>query len=98
MAKFKLKRDDSVVVIAGAEKGKTGRVLNVDRDNGRVLVEGVNRRKKTVRRSQDNPQGGIIERESPVHISNVMLEERYRQKHPDAAPSPSAATDNQADA
>ena len=98
MAKYKIKRDDSVVVIAGAEKGKTGRVLHVDRENARIVVEGVNRRRKTMRRSQDNPQGGIIERECPLHISNVMLEDRYRRKHPDTAPSPSAETEEKADA
>ena len=88
MAKLKIKRDDSVVVISGAESGKTGRILHVDRDKLRVVVEGINRRHKTARRSQDNPQGGILEVECPIHISNIMLEERYRKKHPDTQSEP----------
>jgi large subunit ribosomal protein L24 len=70
----KIKRDDSVKVISGRDKGKTGRVLMVDRERGRVLVEGVGLVK---RHTRPNPQrqikGGIAERESAIHISNVML-------------------------
>ena len=69
----KIKKDDQVKVIAGKDKGKTGRVLEVDRVNGRVLVEGVGMIK---RHTRPNPQqqikGGIAERESSIHISNVM--------------------------
>jgi large subunit ribosomal protein L24 len=69
----KIKKDDTVKVIAGKDKGKTGRVLEVDRENGRVLVEGVGMIK---RHTRPNPQqqikGGIAERESSIHISNVM--------------------------
>ena len=77
MAQTHVKRDDVVVVTTGASKGRSGRVLKVDPVKARVIVEGCNVRKKTVRRSQDNPQGGIIEVEGSVHISNVMLKNKY---------------------
>jgi large subunit ribosomal protein L24 len=71
---YKIKKEDQVKVIAGRDKGKTGRVLQVDRENGKVLVEGVSMVK---RHTRPNPQrqikGGIAERESPISISNVML-------------------------
>jgi large subunit ribosomal protein L24 len=72
--KVKIKKDDTVKVISGRDKGKTGRVLQVDREKGRVLVEGVGMVK---RHTRPNPQrqikGGIAERESSIHISNVMV-------------------------
>lgn len=70
--KTKLKKDDTVIVIAGKDKGKTGRVLRIDRVRGRVVVEGVNMVKKAQRARSQNEQGGIIEVESALHISNVM--------------------------
>ena len=73
-AKIKLKKDDTVKVIAGKDKGKTGRVLSVDRDNGRVLVEGVGMVKRhTKPQPQRQIKGGIAERESPIAGSNVMI-------------------------
>ena len=72
MAKAKIKKDDVVYVIAGADKGKSGKVLKVIPKKDRVIVEGVAVRKKAVRRSQKNPEGGIIDVEAPIHISNVM--------------------------
>lgn len=86
MAK-QLKKNDTVVVIAGAQKGKRGRVLQVQRAKCRVIVEGVNTRKKATRRTADKPQGGIQSIESPVHISNVMLEEVYNARHPETTPA-----------
>ena len=80
MAKAKIKKDDVVFVIAGADKGKSGKVIKVDRKAGRVLVEGISVHKKTIRRSQANPNGGIEEKECPIDISNVMNEERYRAR------------------
>jgi len=77
MAKMHVKHDDVVVVISGADKGRQGTVLTVDRKKNRVIVEGINRRKHAVRRSQDNPRGGIEEREQPIHISNVMALAKY---------------------
>jgi len=69
----RLRKGDQVIVLAGADRGRTGRVLNVDRKKSRVLVEGVNMKHKHVRRSQENPQGGRIQREYPVHVSNVAF-------------------------
>src|SRR5438477_10058171 len=72
--KIKIKKDDTVKVIAGKDKGKTGRVLNVNRETGRVLIEGVGMVK---RHTRPNPgkqiKGGIAERESPIAVSNVMI-------------------------
>ncbi len=68
-----LKKNDMVMVITGADKGKRGKILFVDRKRGRVIVEGVNVRKKFVRPSQDNPKGGQIELPYPINISNVMV-------------------------
>ena len=70
MAKFKIKKGDKVVVITGSDRGKTGEVLRVLRSEMRVLVQGVNMMKRHTRQSPGEP-GGIIEREAPVHISNV---------------------------
>jgi len=68
----RIKKGDEVVAIAGVNAGKTGKVLFVDGEQGRAIVEGINVKKKTVRRSQDNPQGGIIDREAPIALSNLM--------------------------
>lgn len=70
MAK-KIRRGVTVEVIAGDDKGKSGKVLMVDIEQGRVLVEGVNFVKKHMQKSEDNPQGGVVEREAPLAISNV---------------------------
>ena len=68
-----LKKDDTVQVISGEDKGKRGTVLRVDRENDRVTVQGINLVYKHLRRSQKHPQGGRIQMEAPIHISNVML-------------------------
>jgi large subunit ribosomal protein L24 len=67
-----IKSGDQVMVITGADKGKTGRVLRVLVGRDRVIVEGVNRVWKHVRPSQRNPQGGRIQKDAPIHMSNVM--------------------------
>jgi large subunit ribosomal protein L24 len=67
----KLKKGNEVVVIAGDHKGSKGKILEVLREKNRVLVEGVNLVKKHERKTQDNPQGSIIEREASIHLSNV---------------------------
>jgi large subunit ribosomal protein L24 len=67
-----LKVDDEVIVIAGKEKGKRGKILYIDRLRDRVYVQGVNKIKRFVRPTQENPQGGQVELEAPIHISNVM--------------------------
>jgi large subunit ribosomal protein L24 len=71
--KLKIKKGDQVAVIAGAEKGKTGKVLKVNEKTLRILVEGVNLRKKHVKPSQKTPQGGVLTQEAPIHYSNVQL-------------------------
>jgi large subunit ribosomal protein L24 len=77
--KQKIKKNVEVIVITGREKNKKGRVLTVDREKNRVLVEGINMRKRHIRKTQEKP-GGIIERESPLHISNVMSVEYFEKK------------------
>lgn len=69
---MRVKKGDTVVVIAGKDKGKKGLVLNVDTKKNRVLVEGINVVTKHNKPSQANPQGGITTKEAPIHISNVM--------------------------
>ena len=69
----RIKKDDQVVVITGKDKGTKGRVLSVLREVDRVLVEGVNKVKRHTKPTPKNPQGGIIEREQPIHLSNVMI-------------------------
>lgn len=71
--KYKIKKGDTVEVIAGEENGKRGKVLSIDRKNGRVFIEKLNMIKKTMPKSQENQKGGIVEREASIHISNVML-------------------------
>ena len=68
-----VKKNDTVEVIAGNDRGQRGKVLSVDASAGRLVVEGVNRAYKHVRRSQRNPQGGRLSKELPIHISNVRL-------------------------
>ena len=71
--KLHVKKDDLVVVVAGKEKGKSGKVLRVLPEKNRVLVESLNVVKRHTRPSQVNKEGGIIEREAPIAISNVQL-------------------------
>jgi large subunit ribosomal protein L24 len=68
-----IRKNDQVQVMTGKEKGKTGKVLKVDRKTGRVTIEKVNMVKKHVKPSQKTPQGGILEKELPLHYSNVLL-------------------------
>ena len=67
-----IRTGDQVVIITGRDKGKTGRVLRVLTSKDRVVVEGINRVWKHVRPSQRNPQGGRIQKDAPIHISNIM--------------------------
>jgi len=69
--RFHVKKGDEVQVISGNHRGATGKVLQVLSKKQQVLIEGVRLIKKTVRKSQDNPNGAIITREGPIHISNV---------------------------
>ena len=80
MAKSLIKKDAIVYVIAGADRGKSGKVKLVDRKAHKVMVEGVAVHKKMIRRSQQHPNGGIEESESWIDISNVMAEETYQAR------------------
>ena len=75
MSKLHVKKGDEVVVLAGKEKGKRGRILAVLTKKNRVIIEGVQMIKKHTRKSQQHPQGAIVEREGSVHISNVKKAE-----------------------
>ena len=79
MQKFHVKKGDEVVVIAGAHRTKRGRIIEVKRKQNRVIVEGVNLIKRHLKQRQNpnQPQGGIVEREGTIHISNVMLATKY---------------------
>ncbi len=78
--KFHVKKGDQVEVISGNFKGSSGKILEVMPSKHRVLIEGVRMIKKHLRKSQDNPQGKIAEREGPIHISNVKLIEQESGK------------------
>jgi large subunit ribosomal protein L24 len=89
MHKLHVKKNDEVVVIAGADKGKRGRVIIVQPKSQRVIVEGVRMTKKHMRKSQQHPHGAILEREGSIHISNVMKADKWdarAAKHGAAAP------------
>lgn len=71
--KVKLKKGDNVRIIAGKDKGKEGRILKINRKDGRVIVEGLNMVKKTMRAQREGEKGSIAEIEAPLQISNVMI-------------------------
>ncbi|WNM20150.1 50S ribosomal protein L24 [Flavobacterium capsici] len=73
MIKLKIKSGDVVKVIAGDHKGSQGTVLRVDREKNKAIVEGVNMVSKHTKPSAKNPQGGIVKKEAPIHISNLSL-------------------------
>jgi large subunit ribosomal protein L24 len=70
---MKIHKNDTVMVIAGNSRGKSGKVLKMFRDEGRVIVEGVNIIKRHSKASQKNPQGGIVQKEAPISAANVMV-------------------------
>jgi large subunit ribosomal protein L24 len=70
---MKIRKNDNVMVIAGNDRGKTGKVLKVFPSELRVIVEGINIRKRHTKPTQKNPQGGILEKEASIHVSNIML-------------------------
>lgn len=72
-AKLHVKKGDNVKIISGKDKGKEGKILEAYPKKDRVLVEGVNMVKKHAKPSQTNPQGGILNQEAPIHVSNVMV-------------------------
>ena len=69
----RLKVGDEVIVVAGKEKGKRGQIMFIDKNKDRVVVQGINRQKRFQRPTQENPQGGVMEVEGTIHISNVMF-------------------------
>ena len=75
--KFHIKKNDEVVVLSGTQQGRRGKVLEVLRARHRVIIEGVNMIKHASRKSQQQPQGGIVEREGALHISKIMLASDY---------------------
>jgi len=95
-AKFHVKKNDEVVILSGARQGQRGKVLEVLRDRSRVIVEGVNFIKKHSRKTPQQPEGGIIEREGALHISKVMLAVDYDSRK--SSKSEPAATTTEAEA
>jgi large subunit ribosomal protein L24 len=85
--KFHVKKNDEVVVLSGTQQGKRGKILEVLRDRNRVIIEGVNFIKKASRKTQEQPQGGIVEREGALHISKVMRVADYDSRK-GSAPKP----------
>jgi len=77
MQRFHVKRGDPVVVISGSHRGKEGKILEVLPAKSRARVEGVAMMKRHMKKSQEHPQGAIVEREGSVHISNLMLKSVY---------------------
>jgi large subunit ribosomal protein L24 len=70
---MKVRKNDTVIVISGNNRGKTGKVLKLFARKKRIIVEGVNIMKRHTKPSQRNPQGGIVQKEAPIHVSNVMV-------------------------
>ena len=70
---MKIRKDDTVLVLTGKDKGRTGKVSRLYIKSEKVLIEGVNMHKKTIPKTEQSPQGGVIDVERPVHISNVMV-------------------------
>ena len=85
--KFHVRRGDIVKVTSGAQKGSQGKIIQVLTSQSRVIIEGVRMIKKHARKSEENPQGGIIEREGSIHISNVLLVERPKDEKKDSKES-----------
>lgn len=88
MPKLHVKRGDSVVVIAGAHRGKEGKILEVLPAAGRARVEGVAMIKRHLKKSQDHPRGAIAELEGTIHLSNLMLKSRHDERRAAKAPKP----------
>ena len=91
-----VKKGDEVVVVSGDHRLESGNVIEVIPQCERVLVEGLNMIKKHVRKSQDNPNGKIMEREGPIHWSNVMLRSRYEERKAKRVSQPVDVEENQA--
>jgi len=88
--KCHVKKGDEVVVLAGKEKGKRGKIIAVSPQKARVIVEGLQLIKRHMRKSQQHPQGAIVEREGTIHISNVMKAELFDARAQQPAPAANA--------
>ena len=77
MQKYHIKRNDTVIVIAGSHKGKSGKILEIRPAKNRAVVEGVAMMKRHLKKSDKNPQGAIVEREGTIHVSNLMLQANF---------------------
>jgi large subunit ribosomal protein L24 len=77
---LRIKKNDMVMVIAGKDKGKTGKVLHIFPENSKAVVENINTVKKAQRPTQQNPKGGLIDIEAPIHLSNLMLVDKKTNK------------------
>jgi large subunit ribosomal protein L24 len=93
MPRAHVKKGDEVVVIAGSEKGRRGKILSVNTKKQRIIVERLAMIKRHTRKNQRNPQGAIIEREGTIHISNVMLASRYDERAAARGLTPAAETE-----
>jgi len=78
--RFHVKKGDEVVVLAGTEKGKRGKIIEIQSGKERAIVEGLKLIKRHTRKSQANPQGAIVEREGTIHVSNLMLAATYEKR------------------
>ncbi len=92
MKRFHVKKGDEVVVIAGAERGKRGKIIAVQTKKERVIVEGLAIIKKHMKKNANQPNGAIIEREGTIHISNVMAAEKFDAKAAKRAAATGTAT------
>lgn len=79
--KSKIKQGSEVCIITGSEKGKKGKVLKILSEKGRVIIENIALKKKKIKATQEKPEGGIVEQEGSIHISNVKLIEPIKQKN-----------------
>ena len=89
--KVHVKKGDEVVVLAGSEKGKRGKIIAVNPKNSRAIVEGLKMIKRHTRKSQERPQGAIVEREGTIHLSNLMKAELFDARAAQRAPAPAAS-------
>jgi len=89
--KLHVKKGDEVVILAGAEKGKRGKIIAVNPKNSRAIVEGLKMIKRHTRKSQERPQGAIVEREGTIHLSNLMKAELFDARAAKRAPAGAAS-------
>ena len=79
-SKVKLKKGDQVIVLSGKAKNQVGEILALNKVSQKVIVQGINQRKRFVRASQENPKGGVLEIEAPIHLSNIQYYDSKAKK------------------